>query len=65
MDHKMGKEHLNIEMLLMFWTPTPTPDWGPWGLWKCSFVSEVQSFTLGNTGYLKIKIASLKIQGLT
>lgn len=28
----------------------------PWGLWKCSFMSEVQNSTLGNTGYLKIRL---------
>lgn len=55
LDQKMGKEYLNIEMLLRYWTATPTLDWGPRGLWKCSFVSEVQSFTLRNTGYLKIR----------
>lgn len=45
-DKKMGKEYLNIEILTMYWTPAPTL--GPWGLWKCSFESEVQNSTPGN-----------------
>lgn len=51
-DQKMGKEFLNIEMLLMYWTPAL----GSWGLWKCSFMSELQNSTLGNAGYLKVRL---------